>query len=59
MKDAMPQPSDSATSAPFDAFKDLAEKLVQVPKKEVDRKEVAYQREQAKKPRRGPKPQNN
>ena len=41
--------------SPFDAFKELAGKLVNVPKEEVDAKEAEYQREQAKKPKRGPK----
>lgn len=40
---------------PFDAFRELAEKLVQIPKEEVDKKESEYKREQAKKPKRGPK----
>ncbi len=35
----------------FDRFKELAGKLVRVPKKEVDRKEVAYQRRKAKRKR--------
>ena len=39
----------------FAAFKALAAKLVRVPKAEVDAKEAAYQREQKKKPKRGPK----
>jgi hypothetical protein len=36
----------------FDRFKELARKLVRVPKKEVDRKEAAYQRQKAKRKRR-------
>lgn len=43
---------------PFDAFKDLATKLVKVPKKEVDKAEAAYKREH-KHPKRGPKPSEN
>jgi hypothetical protein len=35
----------------FDRFKELAGKLVRVPKKEVDRKEAAYQRRKAKRKR--------
>jgi hypothetical protein len=34
---------------PFDRFKSLLGKLVKVPKKEIDKKESAYQRKQAKK----------
>jgi hypothetical protein len=48
-----PVPSEPA---PFDAFKELAGKLIRVPKAEVDKKETAYQRAQKKKPKRGPKP---
>jgi len=33
---------------PFDRFKDLAGKLLSVPKKEVDKKESEYQRKKAK-----------
>lgn len=39
----------------FSAFKALAQKLVRVPKAEADLKEAEYQRQQAKKPKRGPK----
>jgi hypothetical protein len=35
----------------FDRFKELARKLVRVPKKEVDRKEAAYQRRKEKRKR--------
>jgi hypothetical protein len=35
----------------FDRFKELTRKLVSVPKKEVDRKEAAYQRRKAKRKR--------
>jgi hypothetical protein len=52
MKDSDPPPP---SSAPFDAFRELAGKLVRVPKPEVDAREAAYKREQAKKPQRGPK----
>jgi hypothetical protein len=51
MKDTDPPPPGSADPAPFDAFKELASKLARVPKEEAE-----YQREQAKKPKRGPKP---
>jgi len=34
--------------APFEIFKELATKLVQVPKHEADAKEAEYQRERAK-----------
>lgn len=40
----------------FDAFRELAAKLVQVPKAEADKKEAAYRRDQKKKPKRGPRP---
>ena len=56
MKDSDTSPPQPAKTAPFDAFKELAAKIVQVPKAEIDRREVEYQREQAKKPKRGPKP---
>jgi hypothetical protein len=47
---------DTTSSAtPFDAFKELAGKLVRVPKAEHDKQEAAYQRAQKKKPKRGPK----
>lgn len=52
MSDTPPPPSPP----PFDAFKELAAKLVQVPKSEVDKAEVAYQKARAKLPKRGPKP---
>ena len=50
-----PEPTPPPPPPPFDAFKELAAKLVQVPKKEADEREAAYQREQADKPKRGPK----
>ncbi len=55
MKDSDSQPPQSTKPAPFDAFRELAAKLVQVPKKEADEQEAAYQREQEDKPKRGPK----
>lgn len=48
--------NDPPPPAPFDAFKELAGKLVQVPKAEADKQEAVYQRERKKKPKRGPKP---
>jgi hypothetical protein len=48
-------PDPSAPATPFDAFKELAAKLVRVPKAEADKREAAYQRQQKKKPKRGPK----
>ncbi len=51
-------PPPAPEPAPFDAFKELAAKLVRVPKAEADQKEAAYQREQKKKPKRGPKPKS-
>ena len=57
MKDAIPPPP-ATHPAPFDAFKELAQRVLTVPKKEVDKKEAAYQRARAKKlPKRGSKPQ--
>lgn len=38
------------------SFRDLVAKVIRVPKEEVDKREAEYQREQAKKPKRGPKP---
>jgi hypothetical protein len=42
----------SAEAKPFDRFKELARRLVSVPKKEVHRKEAAYQRQKAKRKKR-------
>ena len=33
---------------PFDRFQELTKRLVAVPKKEIDRKEAAYQRRKAR-----------
>ena len=44
---------------PFDAFQDLTRQLLAVPKADIDKREAEYQREQAKKPKRGPKPKDN
>ena len=41
--------------AAFAAFDELTRKLMGVPKSELDKREVEYQRQQAKKPKRGPK----
>ncbi len=48
-------PSDPVP-APFTAFDTLARKLMGVPKAEIDMREVEYRKQQAKKPKRGPKP---
>jgi hypothetical protein len=53
--DPPPAPPPPPEPAPYDAFRELAGKLVKVPKSEVDAKEAAYQRERAKKPKPGPK----
>jgi len=50
-----PNPPTDDSHTPFDAFRELARKIVQVPKIEADKREVEYQREQAEKPKRGPK----
>ena len=57
MSDTDPPPAPgNPPLSPFQAFADLAGKLVNVPKAEADAEEAKYQREQAKKPERGPKP---
>ena len=59
MKDPAQPKSDDKPAPPetdaFAAFKALAGKLVKVPKSEIDAREAEYQRQQAKKPKRGPK----
>ena len=56
MEDATKPPADDPPATRFKAFNALTEKLIQVPKTEIDEKEVEYKREQAKKStRRGPK----
>jgi len=55
----MSDPKKPPDSEHFKNFRELAEKLVNVPKKEADRAEAAYQRERKKHPKRGPKPQDN
>ena len=54
MKDPTPSSSDDKP-APFAAFDELTRKLMGVPKSELDKREAEYQRQQAKKPKRGPK----
>lgn len=62
MKKTTPSTSDDkpAPSKPdaFAAFKALAGELVKVPKSEIDAREAEYQRQQAEKPKRGPKPES-
>ena len=43
---------DAPQPVPFDRFKDLTRRLVSVPKKEVDKKEAAWQKKRAAKKRR-------
>lgn len=45
--------------AAFAAFDELTRKLMGVPKSELDNREAEYQRQQAKKPKRGPKPDDS
>jgi len=56
MKDPKPQPSDPASSSPFDAFTDLTRRLLAVPKPEIDRAESEYQKSRGGQLKRGPKP---
>ena len=49
-------PQSEDKPAPFAAFDELARKLMGVPKSKLDKREAEYQRQQAKKPKRGPKP---
>lgn len=51
-----PDPSPGSTPPEFAAFRQLARQLMRVPKSELDRREAEYQRQQAEKPKRGPKP---
>lgn len=52
-----PQPTKAASdSLPTGPFRDLVAKIIRVPKEVVNKREAEYQREQAKKPKRGPKP---
>jgi len=44
--------SDKKEAGAFDRFKELARKLISVPKKEIDRKEAAYQKHKAKRKNR-------
>lgn len=43
-------------SPPADPFREFVAKIVQTPKAVVDKREAEYQKNRAKKPRRGPKP---
>jgi hypothetical protein len=56
MEPADPSQPPPPQRSPFDAFKELAGKLIRVPKAEIDRREAEYQKQQADKPKRGPKP---
>ena len=49
-------PKSDDKPAPFAAFDELTRKLMGVPKAEIDKREAEYQRQQTKKPKRGPKP---
>lgn len=55
MKDTHPPKSDDKP-APFAAFDELTRQLMGVSKAELDKREAEYQRQQARKPKRGPKP---
>ena len=50
-----PKPSANDPRTPFAAFDELTRKLMGVSKSELDKREAEYQRQQAKKPKRGPK----
>lgn len=50
----LPQPEPKA--APFGAFRTFARKLLSAPKAVIDKRDAEYQRQQARKPKRGPKP---
>ena len=56
MKDSKPQQTPDPDPAPFTAFDELVRKVMAVPKAEIDKREAEYQKQQAKKPKRGPKP---
>ena len=51
-----PSEPGKPVSAEFDAFQNLTRRLMAVPKAVIDAREAEYQRQQAKKPKRGPKP---
>ncbi len=53
------QPKSDDKPAHFAAFDELARKLMGVPKSELDKREAEYQHQQAKKPKRGPKPDDS
>lgn len=50
-----PKPTADDPHTSFTAFDELTRKLMGVPKSELDAREAEYQRQQAKKPKRGPK----
>lgn len=57
MNDFAPPPEPGKhVSSEFDAFQRLTRRPLAVPKAEIDAREVEYQRQQCKKPKRGPKP---
>lgn len=45
-----PQPEDTRT--PYERFDDLAKKVFSVPKKEIDRRQAEYEKQQEKKRKR-------
>lgn len=49
------EPKSDDKPAPFAAFDELTRKLMGVPKSELDKREAEYQRQQAKKLKRGPR----
>ena len=53
--DDKPAPTQADAFAVFKAF---AGEMVKVPKSEIDAREAEYQRQQAVKPKRGPKPES-
>ncbi len=58
MKESSPPKTDDKPApepTPFATFDELARKIMGVPKSEIDKREAEYQKEQAKKPKRGPK----
>lgn len=57
-KPTAPEPDDKPAPepTPFEKFRAIAAQVIQVPKSVVDAREAEYQRQQAKKPKRGPKP---
>ena len=49
MKAVKTSPNESETSQPFEKFKGLAERLMAVPKKELDAKLAKYERQKKRK----------